>query len=489
MNQCGAQLHQGLRNMSGKSNLPRWVFAADIVAGAVAILLVYLASSANQSIMAQGRESLSVLDILFYASFILIALMDIALAGDYSKDWRYSRLNESMILLRGGLIAFMLLVSAAFILEGFALPPSYSFSRPGILILVACFMPMLFTIRILAHRRQARIFGGGGWRKKMIIVGAGDEGRKVYEHFNTKNWLGVNCLGFVDPRLKVSPVADSPLLGSVKDLPRLVREEGVEEVVIALPPTDHKIMEEIVNNGVRHDVKVRIIPDSFAYPYSDLDIQEYDGLAMIEVKQPHLDAMHKGIKRAMDIVLSATMLIFHLPLWLLLSLAIRWTSPGPAIFRQTRLGKDGKTFEMMKFRSMVEDAHDLRKTLERNNEASGPMFKMKEDPRITPLGRFIRRTSLDEIPQIMNVLKGDMSFVGPRPPLPEEVSRYRAHHLKRLAVRPGITGLWQVSGRDRRDFDEMARLDLYYIENWSIWLDLKIILKTIPTVLTRKGAY
>ncbi|MHB1380888.1 MAG: sugar transferase [Thermoleophilia bacterium] len=479
----------GSKGMSGKSNLPRWVFTADIFAGSLAILLVYLASRASQVMMAQGRESLSILDFLFYATFVLIALMDIALAGDYNKDWRYSRLNESMIILRGVFIAFMLLVSAAFVLEGIALPATYNFSRPGIFVMIACFVPMLFVIRFFAHYHQTRLFGSGGWRKKMIIVGAGDEGRQVYEHFNTKNWLGVNCLGFVDPRIKVSPVADSPLLGSVKDLPRLVREEGVEEVVIALPPTDHKVMEEIVNNGVRHDVKVRIIPDSFAYPYSDLDIQEYDGLAMIEVKQPHLDAMHKGIKRAMDIGIALVMLLIHLPLWIILALAIRLTSPGPAIFRQTRLGKDGKTFEMMKFRSMVEDAHVIRKTLERSNEASGPMFKMKEDPRVTPLGRFIRRASLDEIPQIMNVLKGEMSFVGPRPPLPEEVSRYRAHHLKRLAVRPGITGLWQVSGRDRRDFEEMSRLDLYYIENWSIWLDLKIILKTIPTVLARRGAY
>jgi len=475
--------------MSGKSNLSRWVFAADLLAGALSILALYRLSISYQVFRSTGTDSFSVLDVLFYASFVLIALMDIALAGDYNKTWRYSRLNEALILIRSFTIAFLLLVASAFFLESFAVGEQHQFSRFGILALIAVFLPLLFFIRVAAHHRQARLFGSGGWRKKMIIVGAGEEGKQVYEHFQKKNWLGVNCLGFVDPRIKTSPIGGTPVLGSVGDLPRLVRQEGVEEVVIALPPTDHAIMEEIVNNGVRHDVKVRIIPDSFAYPYSELDIQEYDGLAMIEVKQPHLDAMHKGIKRALDIFFASLMLLIHLPLWTIIVIAVRLTSSGPAIFRQTRLGKDGKTFEMMKFRSMVEGAHDMRKKLEEDNEASGPMFKMKEDPRITPLGRFLRRASLDEIPQILNVLKGDMSFVGPRPPLPEEVSRYRAHHLKRLAVRPGITGLWQVSGRDRRDFEEMARLDLYYIENWSTWLDLKIILKTIPTVLSRKGAY
>jgi lipopolysaccharide/colanic/teichoic acid biosynthesis glycosyltransferase len=183
------------------------------------------------------------------------------------------------------------------------------------------------------------------------------------------------------------------------------------------------------------------------------------------------------------------MLVLFSPIWIFAVIFIRVTSSGPAIFRQTRLGKDGKTFSMLKFRSMVHGAHDMRKDLEKENEADGPIFKMKQDPRITPLGKFLRRTSLDEIPQLVNVIRGDMSFVGPRPPLPEEVSRYKSHHLKRLAVRPGITGLWQVSGRDRRDFEEMARLDLYYIENWSIWLDVKIIIKTVPTVLSQKGAY
>jgi exopolysaccharide biosynthesis polyprenyl glycosylphosphotransferase len=475
--------------MQGKSNLPRWVFAADIVAGACSILFVYYIQSTNPSLIDNGQGSFSLLNLLFYISFVVVALTDIALAGDYYKDWRYSRLNESLILLRSTFLAFVLMVSAAFILEGIALPGAHEFSRYGILFLIICYLPLLFLIRIFAHYRQTRLFGSGSWRKKMIIVGAGEEGKKVYQHFQKKNWLGVNCLGFVDPRVKVSPISGIEVLGGIKELPTLIKERSVEEVVIALPPTDHQIMEEIVNNGVRHDVKVRIIPDSFAYPYSDMDIQEYDGLAMIEVKQPHLDAMHKGIKRAMDIMFGIFMLLILIPVWLIIVVVIRLTSKGQAIFRQTRLGKDGKTFEMMKFRSMVEGAHDMRGSLERDNEAAGPIFKMKDDPRITSFGRFLRRTSLDEVPQIVNVIKGDMSFVGPRPPLPDEVSRYRARHLKRLAVRPGITGLWQVSGRDRRDFEEMAQLDLYYIENWSTWLDMKIIIKTIPTVLSQKGAY
>lgn len=475
--------------MSGKSSLPKWVLLADILAGILVVTLVYFLVGSNPSLVTHNRVNLTYLDVVFYVAFIALTLTSIGLAGDYVSSKRYSRLSDVSQVVRSAAISFVLLVSSAFILEDFVLTENNDFSRPGIIFMVLVFTFLLVDIRLVAHTIQMQWFGHGGFRKKMVIVGAGAEGEKVYRHLQNKNWLGVKCLGFVDPKAKKSPVEDVPLLGRVEDLAHLVATREVEEIVIALPPHEHDLMRKIVNNGVRQQVQVRIIPDAFSYPYSNLDIQEYDGLAMIDVKQPKLDAMHRGIKRFMDIVLALALLIFNLPLMAVIAVLIKITSQGPAIFRQTRLGKDGKSFEMMKFRSMIVDAHKLRHQLERRNEARGPIFKIKDDPRVTPFGRFLRRTSLDELPQLFNVLKGDMSMVGPRPPLPEEVGRYKSHHLKRLAVRPGVTGLWQVSGRDRRDFEEMAKLDLYYIENWSGWLDLKIILKTIPVVLSRRGAY
>lgn len=475
--------------MSGKSSLSRWVLLADILAGMFAVAFAWFMVSNYPSLSVHSRSELALIDILFYCSFVALTLTGIALNGDYVASKRYSRLVDVSQVIKSVFISFAMLVCSAFVLEDFVLSESYEFSRPGILIMVSSFVTVLLVIRLVAHHAQIRQFDTGTWRKKMVIVGAGPAGVDLFDHLSAKNWLGVKCVGFVDEHAKVSPVETVPLLGRVADLPRLVLEEKIEEIVIALPPEEHSLMEQIVNNGVRRDVKVRIIPDSFAYPYSNLDIQEYDGLAMIDVKQPSLDAMHNGLKRLMDIIIALLLLIFDLPLMIPIFVMIHLTSKGPAIYKQTRLGKDGKPFEMMKFRSMFVGAHELREDLKRRNEASGAMFKMKEDPRITRFGRFIRKTSLDELPQLINILKGDMSMVGPRPPLPDEVERYQAHHLKRLAVRPGVTGLWQVSGRDRRDFEEMSRLDLYYIENWSIMFDLKIILKTVPVVLSRKGAY
>ena len=475
--------------MSGKSRLPRLVLLADVLAGIFATSLTWFFVSGISAFAVHSRDDLSVFDIMFYASFVLLTLTGVWLGGDYVSQKRYSRLADISLVLKSGLVAFALLVCSAFILEDFFFAKHDNFSRPGIIIMVTTFMASLLVIRLIAHNSQIKLFGRGGWLKKMVIVGAGPEAVDLYHHLQTKDWLGVKCVGFVDEKAQVSPVADLPLLGKVADLTRLVQEREVGEIVIALPPEDHALMEKIVNNGVRRNVKVRIIPDSFAYPYSNLNIQEYDGLAMIDVRQPSLDAMHRGLKRFIDISFALALIIIDLPLMIPIVIMIRMTSKGPAIFRQTRLGKDGEPFEMMKFRSMYVDAPELREKLIRRNEASGAMFKMKEDPRITSFGRFIRRTSLDELPQLFNILRGDMRLVGPRPPLPDEVGRYQAHHLKRLAVRPGVTGLWQVSGRDRRDFEEMSRLDLYYIEHWSIMLDLKIILKTVPVVLSRRGAY
>jgi exopolysaccharide biosynthesis polyprenyl glycosylphosphotransferase len=191
----------------------------------------------------------------------------------------------------------------------------------------------------------------------------------------------------------------------------------------------------------------------------------------------------------MDILIASMVLVLAAPLMLLIALAIKLDSPGPVLFRQTRIGKGGKPFTLYKFRSMYDGAERLQESLQRATGRGPLLFKLRQDPRVTRVGRFLRRTSLDELPQFFNVLKGEMSVVGPRPPVPEEVAEYQDWHLQRLLVTPGLTGLWQVNGRSDLTFDEMVRLDLYYVENWSPWLDLKVILRTVPVVLTGRGAY
>lgn len=190
-----------------------------------------------------------------------------------------------------------------------------------------------------------------------------------------------------------------------------------------------------------------------------------------------------------DLVVASAVLLVGLPVWLLVALAVKLQSPGPIFYGQTRVGRDGVRFQMLKFRSMYRDADERLAELQKHNEASGPLFKMKDDPRVTPVGKVIRKFSIDEFPQLLNVVKGEMSLVGPRPPLPHETDRYSKNDWRRLEVVPGMTGLWQVSGRSSLTFEEMVRLDLYYIENWSVALDVNLLFRTVPAMLLARGAY
>jgi exopolysaccharide biosynthesis polyprenyl glycosylphosphotransferase len=219
-------------------------------------------------------------------------------------------------------------------------------------------------------------------------------------------------------------------------------------------------------------------------------MEAMEGIPLIRIKQQgSLNSIQRFITRLLDLTLSCLIIGLGFPLWLCITIAIRLDSEGPIIYKQTRIGKNGQPFKICKFRSMYKDADKMLAALMARNEAQGPLFKMREDPRVTPVGRFLRRTSLDEFPQLLNVLKGEMSLVGPRPPLPREIAQYEEWHMGRLAIRPGLTGLWQVRGRSDLSFDEGVLMDLYYIENWSLRLYFQILLRTIPAVLFSRGAY
>jgi exopolysaccharide biosynthesis polyprenyl glycosylphosphotransferase len=239
----------------------------------------------------------------------------------------------------------------------------------------------------------------------------------------------------------------------------------------------------------RVHVAVKIVPDLFQMSLSNVDIDDLSGIPLISLRPPSISGGNLALKRATDLVFATLVLILASPLMLVMALLIRLDSPGPAIFRQTRVGRGGRPFTVFKFRTMQQDAEKRQDELTGLNEASGPLFKIRRDPRRTRLGGFLRRTSIDELPQLFNVLRGEMSIIGPRPALPSEVQQYQAWHMKRLETWPGLTGLWQVSGRSELSFDEMVLLDIYYIENWSPLLDLKIALKTIPTTVMGTGAY
>jgi exopolysaccharide biosynthesis polyprenyl glycosylphosphotransferase len=220
-----------------------------------------------------------------------------------------------------------------------------------------------------------------------------------------------------------------------------------------------------------------------------MSITEMAGIPLIGVKSVRISPFTRFLKRAIDVIFSLLVLVVTAPLMGLIAVAIKLDSPGPVLFRQARVGKGGKPFTVYKFRSMKTGADEQKELLRGLNEADGPIFKIKDDPRVTRMGHWLRRFSLDELPQFYNVLRGDMSIIGPRPPLQEEVAEYQPWHMRRLDIAPGITGLWQVSGRSELPFDEMALLDIYYVEQWRPALDLQILLRTIPTILFGDGAY
>jgi len=236
-------------------------------------------------------------------------------------------------------------------------------------------------------------------------------------------------------------------------------------------------------------VKVKVIPDATTLLSSNPVISRDMGMPLLEIDYPQLDNTQWALKRMLDVVGSLVGLLLCIPLFMVVAAAIKLTSPGPILFGQKRVGTDGKVFICHKFRSMYQDAEQRQAELEAQNEADGAIFKMQNDPRITPVGRFIRRLSIDELPQLIDVLKGDMSLVGPRPLPMRDFLLMSDLHKKRLSTIPGITGYWQISGRSNLSFEEMVRLDLYYIENWELFLDIKIILKTVKVIMRREGAY
>jgi exopolysaccharide biosynthesis polyprenyl glycosylphosphotransferase len=353
-----------------------------------------------------------------------------------------------------------------------------------ILVLLSC-SRLIKNFWIRYMRRQ------GVGIARAIIVGAGEVGRTVMRTMVAHPDLGYEIVGFVDddPSKGTTDIGRFKGLGSLDNIPLLVQDEAIDEIIITLPWQYHRKIMAIMAQCERENIRARIVPDLFQMTLSRMSIIEMGGIPLIGVKQIQISPFTRLIKRGVDVVFSLFVLTFAAPLMGLIALAIKLGSPGPVLFPQRRVGKGGKTFVLYKFRSMAVGAEEQQELLRDLNEADGPIFKIKEDPRVTRVGRWLRRLSLDELPQLYNVLRGDMSLIGPRPPVPEEVDNYQPWHMRRLEIAPGITGLWQVSGRSELPFDEMALLDIYYAEQWSPALDVKILLRTVPTVLFGDGAY
>jgi len=325
-----------------------------------------------------------------------------------------------------------------------------------------------------------------------LIVGTGKGAGELAQLIEESEPLGFRLVGFVDTGEHGSQLPSGlrrsyPVL-DLEQVPDILHRHVVDEVLFAVGKEELEQLEPLMlrceEEGVKTRVQLEFLPRTIARVY----LENLRHVPLLTFTSTPENELHLAAKRAADVLLAATLLVVLSPVLLVVAVLVKLTSPGTVLYRQTRCGLGGRRFLLYKFRSMAADADARRAEVEQLNELDGPAFKMADDPRCTPLGRWLRRFSLDELPQLWNVLRGDMSFVGPRPPLPEEVERYATWQRRRLRMRPGLTCLWALEGRSQLSFDRWMRLDLAYIDNWSLWLDLKIFLRTIPVVLFGRGA-
>jgi exopolysaccharide biosynthesis polyprenyl glycosylphosphotransferase len=342
--------------------------------------------------------------------------------------------------------------------------------------------------RVILHLLYRR----GRLVDRVLVIGSGEVGRSVIRTLIAQPDLGFRIVGYLDDGSGENNLGSEriPHLGSYRDLQRVLQEQqDLHTIFIALPGEMHRQIMSLLRIARSHHARAQVVPDLLQMSLNRVEFINMSGIPMLGARELRISRFGRLVKRVMDLLFVIVLGIPAILLTAVIAVAIKLDSPGPLIYSGVRVGRDGKLFDMFKFRSMVLGADMQKEALREWNEADGPIFKIKEDPRLTRVGRWLRRSSLDELPQLYNVLVGQMSVVGPRPPLPEEVAEYKPWQRQRLTVIGGITGLWQVSGRSNLTFDELCLLDIYYIENWSLALDFRILLQTIPHALFGRGAY
>lgn len=416
---------------------------------------------------------------------ILLWLSTLHICGAYTAFRGRTPWNILGNILKAGLLAMTLFAAYAFLFK------LHYLSRTFIVLvfLITAALLMIQRLLILALLHSLRVKGFN--YRYILIVGTGPRAQTFIEAVRQHREWGFKILGLVDdiPEIVGTEIAGCKVLGLLRDLPEILEKNIVDDVVFVIPRSWLNKIEEAVHYCEQTGKRVSIAVDLFTLKFATIHQTGFEGFPLLMFQSTSDKVLSLGFKRLLDFLMALAFLIALAPFYLLIAVLIKMSSPGPVFFKQVRASLNGRVFTLYKFRTMVADAEKKLESLRGQNEMSGPVFKMTRDPRVTGIGKWLRKFSLDELPQLWNILMGDMSFVGPRPPIPDEVRKYEPWHRRRLSMRPGLTCLWQIKGRNKIvKFEEWMKLDLEYIDNWSLWLDLKLFLKTIPVVLTGSGA-
>jgi exopolysaccharide biosynthesis polyprenyl glycosylphosphotransferase len=424
---------------------------------------------------------------LSWAAVVLLAAWPVLLGGTgaYAERVYGTGSDEYRRVIAAG---FLLLASASFLSYMAAL----DLSRALVVVAIPALTGVTLLGRLVARRRLRQLRAAGRCTKKVVVVGRGGAVLELVSRLQREQYAGLDVVAAaVTPtdRVRVAERTGVPV-GGLDDVLALADTYEADTIAVtSASETAAQYLRQLSWQLEGTGIELLVAPGLIEVAGPRLHIRPFEGLPLLSVEQPSFEGWRRVVKGGVDRCAAALALLLLAPVLLVIAVAVGSTSPGPVLFRQERVGLNGQTFTMLKFRSMVVDADRQLETLRSDNISDGLLFKLRADPRVTPVGRVLRRLSLDELPQLLNVLGGSMSLVGPRPPLPAEVARYDTSVSRRLLVKPGLTGLWQISGRSDLSWEESVRLDLRYVENWSLALDVLILWKTGRAVLSRSGAY
>ena len=417
--------------------------------------------------------------------FATVMLATMYLRGLYRRQVLGSWLDQVGRVVPAALLAEAAIIVASYLARE-AFPPS---SRLMFAYLGVTAVLLVALLRLVVHRWYVGRYRRGIGTERVIVAGRGVLAKMLMQQIRGNAGAGMVAIGFLDHEPSGNgDFGRFPRLGGPGDVDSVLDRSRPDRVVVALPLEANAHSNELIAACRRRGVRATVVPDLLALQAGRVQTEAVAGIPLFTLTSNRIAGFNAFLKRSLDVGLAGIMLVLLAPLLLVVALAIRIDSPGPVFFGQQRIGRDRRPFRMLMFRSMIKDASDARYEVfpEARDKA---LFKPRHDPRVTRIGRVLRKTSLDELPQLLNVLAGQMSLVGPRPQIPDEVSAYDEYAYNRLLAPPGMTGLWQVSGRSNLGFEEMVMLDTYYVGHWSVGLDLKILLRTIPAVIKGEGAY